>query len=76
MGSAREAQALALAAASREGLGMTHLGSCIHSALGASPDRPQRKWLWEHWERKVSAWALPSAHSPLIELLTPGNPLP
>lgn len=25
---------------------------------------------------KVSAWALPSAHSPLIELLTPGNPLP
>ena len=38
----REAQALALAAASR-GAGMTHLGSRIHSALGTPPDRLHRE---------------------------------
>ena len=73
----REAQA---PAAASKGAGMTHLGSCIHSALGTPPNRLHREngsgSTQGQGRGKVSAWAPPSAHSPLIEVLAPGNQLP
>ena len=67
-------EAWALAAASR-GAGVTHVGSCIHSALGTPPNRLHREngpgSAQGPGRGKVSAWAPPSAHYPLTEALAP-----